>query len=253
MAKYEQVITDSVLRELKRALSELKISQAQIGDGLGLKQSAVSLLLSGKTSMNIEQFLLLCGMARVRPGQVLQKSEESLLKSSLMTPEMEGTLYRSALHLVCYAACVIEVRAEDLKLGAYKIQEACIAMQDLVSVGLLKELKNGAFVQVDPRMARSFSDRRRSTAPHLEVIGHSMKNFDLHHEDMAWKSTKFNYYFLDRFSRIQAKEIETAMWKVFDVINRIRQENVVNGYQSSEKLQLMNVHIMLSPPFDERD
>jgi len=235
------------LAEVRKALADAKITQSQIGDALGIKQSAVSSLLSGKSRMSLDQFLILSELVGIRPQTILQNVHTRMSQVVQMTSEQENTLYRSDVHLIAYCAAVQEVSAADFNLEAVPTDIVQRALDELVTVDLLVK-KRSKYSQKHPQLIFRPSNRLIGTKVHQAILKRSCETFDRHYADRAFIATKFNSYQLDRFSTTQIKEIELTLWQVYEKIQNFRQSNMSNGYTRDEPMPLWNIHLMLMTP-----
>ncbi len=248
---YQKKIAVTLISELKMLLLEEKITQQSIGDALGIKQSAVSHLLSGKSNMTLEQFFTLCQMAQVSPALLLKKTETKIAPQEILTPTQEEALYKSPLHLICYCAAIRPIKSSELKVLNYTESKVESALVDLMKNELIKyNPKLKSYIQIDPRKKYLSSGTQDAQTIRSSVLNISQENF-FRNNDPVWRQTKFNYVSLDRFTIPQTKEIEAQMWKIYESIQNIQRENYTMGYQQSEKMPIRNIHIMLSTPLTE--
>ena len=238
-----------ILSELRKALSEAKITQIEIGDALGVKQSAVSSLLSGKSRMSLDQFLTLAELVGLRPQNILQAVQNQMSQVVPMTPQLEETMYRSDAHILAYCLAVREVAPTELNLNGVSQTAVVQAFEDLVKVGLLAKKKN-KYIQNNPQMIYRAPSRTRGSKAHQAVVARSWDVFDRNHSNKAFIATKFNAYIVDRFTVSQTKEIEASLWKVFEKVQSFRQTNLASGYTEDEAMPLWNLHLMLNTPID---
>ncbi len=249
MANYRLNLYKNVIAELRRALSEERITQQAIGDALGLKQSAVSTLMSGKTRMTLDQYFALCDLVALKPQAVLQKANLRVAEIVAMTPEIEQTLYKTDLHLLAYCAAIQEVSPEQLSTPGVDPATLHNVFEELVKVGLLMKKKQ-KYVQKNPQITYQASSRLRGSKAHQQVVARSWNLFDRKYADKEFISTKFNSYIVDRFTKTQTKDIEAALWKVYEKVQSIREINMAKGYSDDEKKPLWNMHMMLMTPFE---
>jgi transcriptional regulator with XRE-family HTH domain len=238
-----------ILAELRKALGEARITQIQIGEALGIKQSAVSSLLSGKSRLSLEQFLVLAELVGVRPPNLLQSVQNRMTQVVPMSAEVERTLYKSEVHLLSYCAATREILPSEVRVDGYSAAQVHKAMDELCDVGLLVKKKN-RYVQKDPQTSYRAATRLTGSRVHQTIVRRSWDLFDRRYTDRAFIATKFNVYMLDRFSVTQTKEIEAALWTVYEKVQSFRQANLSNGYTDDAHMPLWNVHLMLMTPFE---
>src|SRR6218665_1759846 len=118
MKKAENVavpqLYEAILGRVRRLISEQALTQGQIGEALGLKQSAVSYLLKGKTKLTLEQFLTLSNLVGEAPHRLITQADSAMVEERPMPPEMDAVLLRSSAHPFCYVAACVPVRPQDL-------------------------------------------------------------------------------------------------------------------------------------------
>ena len=209
------------LEEIRNALSQALITQKEIGDVLGIKQSAVSSLLAGKSSMSLEQFLALSDLAGLRPQSLLQNVQNRITEVVDMSPEIEGTLYRSEIHMLAYCLSAKDMSLADLKLDDVTPSKIEKALQDLVKVGLLVK-KGSKFRQLAPQKVYRPSSRALGSQVHLDIVKRSWTLFDKLYANKEFIATKFNAYMVDRFTVAQSKEIEAMLGTVYQKITTFR-------------------------------
>jgi predicted transcriptional regulator len=248
---YRQQLFQSLLAEIRKALAEEKLTQMSVGQALGLKQSAVSSLLSGKTKMTLEQFLILADLLGKNAATLLQDASNRHASIVPMTREVEEALYRSELHLLTYCAATRPVSPAELERGGFTKTQVQQALADLSECGLLVERK-GKWTQKDPQITYRASSRAKPSMAHYRIVNRAWQIFDRRFPERDFISTKFNAYVLDRFTVSQTKEIEAALWKVYERIQGIQAENTASGYAQNEAMPLWNVHLMLMTPLDSR-
>jgi predicted transcriptional regulator len=251
MENYRHNLYGAVLTEIRKALADEKITQTQIGKALGLKQSAVSSLLSGKSRMSLDQFLAISDLVGIRPQNLLQVANTHTTEFVPMTAEIENILYKSEIHLLAYCAAIREITPNDLYMSGTTQAAVQHALDDLVRAELLEKRRN-KYVQKNPQRVYQVSSRLKSTKVHQQVVLRSWNLFDRMYADKAFIATKFNHSVIDRFTTAQSKEIESAFWKVYERVEAIRQSNSATGYGSDETMPLWNIHLMLTSPLDPR-
>jgi predicted transcriptional regulator len=241
----------TILTEIRKALTEARITQIQIGEALGIKQSAVSSLLSGKSRMSLDQFIELSELVGVRPQNLLQNVQNQLTEVVQMTPQIEEVFYKSEVHTIAYCLAVKEVSAKDFPIHNVPIERIQIALEDLLKVGLLIKKKD-KYIQKNPQIIFRPSTRFKGSKIHQLIMQRSWDVFDRHYSNKAFIATKFNSYLIDRFTVAQTKEIEASLWKVFEKVQSFRQSNLANGYSDDEVMPLWNIHLMLNTPIEPK-
>lgn len=242
---------DVVLDELKRVLEENKITQAQVGDVLGIKQSAVSSLLSGRSRLTMEQFLRISDLVGVKPHKLLSSAEVQLTRKVPMPYEVETALYKSEIHLLGYCAATQEITPEDLVIDPFTRERVKQALDELVSVGVLVK-KRDRYIQKDPNVSYTPSSQIRMNAAHQKVMIHSWKLWDKLRQKPGYSLRRFNFILLDRFTIAQIKEVESILWRAFEKVQTFQRENMASGYVSDDAMPLWNVHLMLMTPLEEK-
>jgi predicted transcriptional regulator len=251
MENYRHSLYNPILAEIRKALAEERITQTQIGEALELKQSAVSSLLSGKSRMSLDQFLTLSDLIGVRPQNILQHANAVATEVVNMTPQIEEVLYRSEIHTLAYVAAIREITPADLYMHGTSNAAIQQALDDLVRVELLEKRRN-KYVQKNPQRNYRISSKLKSSKVHQQVVLRAWNLFDRMYNNKAFIATKFNAYKVDRFTVSQSKEIESALWKVWERIESICQANAAAGYSEDENMPLWNVHLMLTTPLDPK-
>lgn len=250
MKKYQDDFYESLLGEIKTALHDQELTQAQVGDCLGLKQSAVSSLLSGRSRMNLDQFFALSDLMGSLPQSLLQRASSKVQQIEHMSPEMENTLYKSELHLLAYCGAIRPVKVDALKVSGVSPAAVREAFEDLRGAGFLVEKAPGVFVQKNPRLTYRASSRLKGSQSHLKVCARAWAHFDEKFENKAFLSNKINLSEIDLFTDSQIKELDAAMMKVFERIQAIKQSNLASGYSNDEPMSLWHLHMMMMTPVD---
>ena len=250
-AKHLDQYYNQILAELRNSCSEGKITQTDIGAALGIKQSAVSSLLNGKSRISLDQFLILTELVSISPQDVLQRASNRSTEVVPMTTEIENTLYRSETHVLAYCAATRPISVSDLVHGGIPESVSEAALDDLVRVGLL-EKKRSKYVQKHPSRTYRAQSRSKLSAAHQQIVSRSWQLFDRRIQDREWIASKFNAFMVDRFTKSQTKEIEAAMWKVYEKIQAYSQENSSQGYTTEESMPLWNFHLMMVTPLEAR-
>ncbi len=242
---------EAMLGEVKKAFSKSHITQSEIGEALGIKQSAVSSLLTGKSRLSMDQFLILSELLGLRPQQIFQNAQNQMSQTVPMTSAQEEALYKSEVHLIGYCAAVREIEASDIRLEGVTVAQVQRALDDLVSVGFLIRKRN-RYIQKNPEIIYTPSSRLKGSRVHQRIILRSCALFDKMFLNRAYIATKFNLYLLDRFTVSQSKEIEAELWKVYEKIQSIRTTNLAQGYGDEELSQwpIWNIHLMMMTPLE---
>ena len=248
-AQYRNEQYKYLLAEIRKALAEARVTQSQIGEALGIKQSAVSTLLSGKSRMSIDQFFILTDLVGVKPQNLLQNTQNNMTQVIPMSPQIEATLYKSEVHLMAYCAAVREIGVQDLLMSGTSREQVQKALDELVSVELLVKKKN-KYIQKNLQAVLRPSTRFHASRVHQQIVRRSWDLFDRMYANKAFIATKFNAYIVDRFSVAQTKEIEATLWKVFEKVQAFRQHNQTQGYTDDDLMPLWNLHLMLMTPLD---
>lgn len=241
----------TILVEIRKALTEARITQIEIGEALGVKQSAVSSLLSGKSRMSLDQFIALAELVGIRPQNLLQNVQNQLTEVVQMTPQIEEVFYKSEVHTMAYCMAVKEISAKDIPLNNVPVDRIVSACEDLVKVGLLIKKKE-KYIQKNPQIIFRPSTRFKGSKIHQLIMQRSWDVFDRNYGNKAFIATKFNSYLIDRFTVSQTKEIEASLWKVFEKVQAFRQTNLANGYSDDEVMPLWNIHLMLNTPLEPK-
>ena len=247
MQERQNELYKQTLAEVRKALTDAKITQSQIGDALGIKQSAVSSLLSGKSRMSLDQFLVLSELVGIRPQTILQNVNNKMTQIIPMSVEQENALYKTEVHLIGYCAAVRDVAVSEIQLDGIPQAQVQKSLDELVEVGLLVK-KRTKYSQKDPQIIYRPSSRQRGSKMHQAIIKRSCETFDKYYTDRAFIATKFNAYLLDRFSVAQTKEIEASLWQVYEKVQSFRTTNMANAYTADEYMPVWSVHLMLMTP-----
>jgi predicted transcriptional regulator len=250
MQKYQDDFYESLLAEIKLALQEQDLTQAQVGACLGLKQSAVSSLLSGRSRMSLDQFFALSDLMGLLPQSLLQRASSKVQQVEKMTPEMEEAIFRSDVHVLCYCAAIKPLKPETLKIAGTEASIVREAFAELKRTGFLIEKTPGVYVQKNPRLTYQASSRLMGSESHQKICERSWKYFDLMYEDKNFLSNKFNLWDVDLFTDSQIKELDAALLKVSERIQAIKQTNLASGYSSAEPMSLWNLHLMMMTPLE---
>lgn len=238
-----------VLAELRKALAESRVTQTEIGTALGIKQSAVSSLMSGRSKLSFEQFLTLADLLNLKPQLLLQNVQNRLTQVVPLTAEQERVLYKSDLNLMIYCTCVRETAPKDVEIHGYTALQIRKGFEELTEAGFLVK-KQDLFVQKNPEVTYQASSRLSGSRTHQTIVRRSWDRFDRKYADKSFIATKFHAYLLDRFSISQTKEIEAAMWTVYEKIQLFRSQNSANGYTDDHHMPLWNIHLMLMTPME---
>lgn len=253
MSKNRNKLYQHILAQVRNSLNDNKITQKDVGDALGIKQSAVSSLLSGKSTLNMEQFLILCELIGQMPQNILSSATKSNRKTQQMSPAIERTLYRSDLHLLAYCLAIKEIGIDQIVLEGVSKDKLKEIFEELCQVGLLERRGDERYIQKSPDLVLIGSSRFPNSKAHQQVVTRSWDYFDRMYFNKAFLSNKFNAYELDRFTPSQCKEIEADLWKVYERIQTIKQHNLSIGYQNEEPMELWNIHLMMTTPVQVKE
>lgn len=229
-------------------MSEQKITQGRLGQKLGIKQSAVSSLMSGKSVLSVYQLMRISELLGLKVDSLFKESERLTKRIQLMSREMESTLYQSELHLMCYCSAVKPIDHNWLRIEGYSAEDVEKSLLELVGIGILERNEEGLFLQKYARVSYKSQNRHLGSKVHQHIVMRSWKLFDRMLKNKSFLSDKFNFYMLDRFTKSQIKELDASLWQVYEKIQNFRQENMNNNYRSSESMKLWNFHLMMMTP-----
>ena len=248
---YHSKIYQSVLDDLKGALVENKITQSELGEALGIKQSAVSSLLAGKSILTLDQFLTASELVGIRPHKVLSRAEMKTAQVLPMPTEFEAMIHSSEVHLLAYCAATKEITADELAEADIPKDQAKKALDDLTRVGVLIKKKD-RYLQKEPSVTYQATNRARMSACHAKLSHKAWLLCEKSREKPHLRLRRFNYFLLDRLTLPQMKEIEAALWRIHEKAESYRRENLANGYTTDENMPLWNVHMMLTNPLENK-
>ncbi len=251
MRNYEHPMYPALLAEVRKALSSGRFTQAQIGERLGINQSTVSLLLSGKTKMSIDQILNICDLVGVRLQNIARQAEIGLTQVVTMTPQIEEVLYKSDIHVICYVAATQEVSAADIKLKGVTQSRIQGCLDDLVKIGIVKKSGKGKYIQTAPNVTLAPTHRLRATEAHFGILSRTCQRHNDQFAKNRFSTPRFNWFELDRFTMSQVKEIESVFYQLFEKICAFQLQNQTMTYNSPEPMLLWNLHMMIFPATDE--
>lgn len=247
---------EAILERVRQKLHENKLTQEEIGNALGIKQSAVSYLLKGKTKLSLEQFLELTELVGERPQQLIAEAESGLTEKKPMPPEMEMVIGKSLVHFLCYCAAVKPVKAEDLANSYFPLISVRAALEDLARVEILDKRSDGYFIQKHMNVvyyAPTPKDRDRRNKYHLELHRISQEVWHKQADNKAYRATRFNYLLIDHFTTSQMREVEEFLWRAHEKLRAFQRQNMANAYtSSSEKFSLWQAHMMTMTPLEEK-
>lgn len=246
----------AILEQVRQLLQSNQLTQAQIGKALGMKQSAVSYLLKGKTRLTLEQFLELSELIGERPQQIIAQAEAGLTEKKPMPAEKEIVLTKSLEHYLCYFSAVKPMRVEDFLGTNFHENKIRAAIEDLLKVDLIEKLPDGSYRQKQVNLIytpQTEKDRMKRNRFLMDLHAICQKNWFQNYENKVYRSSKFNYYMLDQFTPTQIREVMESLWRVHEKLRAIQKQNMANGYSSSsEKFTLWQAHLMLVPPLEDK-
>ncbi|MGE4108226.1 MAG: helix-turn-helix domain-containing protein [Bacteriovoracia bacterium] len=252
-SEVETRILGAAIGELRKNLNEQNISQAAVGEALGLKQSAVSSLLRGQSKISVEQLLKIAKLAGIRPRDLFSKAETAMTQNIPMPYEIEEMLYKSEAHVLAYSAATRPVSISDLAKAGISVQSAKKAFDDLCSVGLLTKKKD-LYFQTNPNRTYSSTSRVRRTPVHQRIMNMAWSLIDKKREspdkEDAYRKARFNFYTVDRLTVAQVKELDAMLWRVYERVDQFQRDNMASGYSSDEPMKLWNVHLMMGTPLE---
>jgi transcriptional regulator with XRE-family HTH domain len=245
---------DAVLARIRDKIEENDLTQAAVGEALGIKQSAVSQLMKGKTKLNLEQFMALASLLGEAPHRLIAEADASLSEDRPMPEAMGQVLFKSALHLLAFCAAAKPVKPADIANNHFSAAQVKGALEELLEIGLLK--KKGDFYEVkDPHIfyrAETPESRSLRDSAYLDVHQLSHKIWQAKGDDKAYRAQRFNYFMMDYFTPSQIAEVEEFLWRAYERLRALQRENQANGLKSNtEELQLWLSHFMLMTPLKD--
>lgn len=254
MSKNLPLFYEAVLTRIRDKIEENDLTQAAVGEALGIKQSAVSQLMKGKTKLNLEQFMALASLLGEAPHRLIAEADASLSEDRPMPEPMGKALFKSALHLLAFCAAAKPIKPADIANSYFNSSETKAALEDLLEVGLLKkkadsyEVKDGhIFYRAEIPELRALRDNA-----YLDVHRLSQKVWQSKGDDKSYRSQRFNYFMMDYFTPSQIAEVEEFLWRAYERLKALQRENQANGLASnSEEFQLWLSHFMLMTPLKD--
>lgn len=251
MKKNINPLYPALLSSIRTGLAEGELTQAQVGEKLGIKQSAVSTLLSGKAQLSATQLLDLCDLIGVRLQKLASLAESSIAETLPMTKEIESTIFKTPAHVICYTAATQEVKANQVKVKNHSPNQIRQCFNDLAEVGILKKVGRDSFIQQNPSVTLSPSNAQRTSKAHQTIAAWTASRHEEQKEQGSLPQSAVNWYELDRLTLSQATEIQSMFLQLWEKISSFQQKNQSEVYNSSEKMILWNIHMMLMPATDE--
>ena len=249
MPGYNHPTYDHILRLIREAIREGSLTQSQVAERLEITQAGVSKLLSGDSCLNTIQLLTLLDFLNLRGSDILKQAEMSAAPEITLSPEMQGVMYKSEVHTICYTLAVQEIEPSDVHLKNVSTPEIKKALEELLKVGLLVRKRRG-YIQKYPNIAYTV-DRLKASKIQMKILERTNARFDAAKQRGTRLSTFFNWFQLDRFTTRQAKEIESEFWRIFEKVSAIQRQNLNKSYVLDEPMPMYNIHMMILPGTDE--
>ncbi|MCO5142925.1 MAG: helix-turn-helix domain-containing protein [Oligoflexia bacterium] len=247
---------EAILERVRIKMQEQKLTQAEIGSALGIKQSAVSYLLKGKTKLSLEQFLELTALVGESPQQLIAEAESGLTERRPMPADKEKVLSKSIVHFVCYCSANRQVTADEIANSVFPLASVRVALDDLVKIDLLSKNANGKYVQKHVNisyMAPTAADRYKRDQYQLEIHRICQELWRKQVDNKAYRANRFNYLLIEYFTQSQMREVEEFLWRAHQKLRGFQRQNMASGYNAGgEKFSLWQAHMMLMTPLEEK-
>lgn len=243
----------ALLDQVKAKVQAQKLTQAEIGKTLGIKQSAISYILSGRTKLTLEQFFALSNLVGEKPYKLIADAENGLNESRPIPPLMEEAMVKSALHFLLYVAACRPLREEDFTGQQFSPAEVKKALEDLCRVGLVV-VQDGVYVQKEPNVSYVSANNaglRKKFEALREVHRLSQNLWMKNMENKEYRSRRFNHFNVAYLTNAQFREILELFWRAFERLRVFDRENAAAHY-SADKYQLWHTHMFLMTPFEEK-
>ena len=246
---------EAILDKVRAKLQENQLTQSAIGEALGIKQSAVSYLLKGKTKLNLEQFLTLAALIGEKPHKLIADADSGIAESRVISREQETVQLRSPLYLLAYVAACRPIKPEMLVTSDYTLTMTREALADLQRVGLL-EVKDGAYIQKDLTVNYVSGTRegaRRRFQTQGEIHRACQAIWDRNVDNKPYRARRFNYFNVAYLTPSQTREILDHLWRAYERVTFFEKENAAAGYQApSERYDLWQMHMMMMTPLEDK-
>lgn len=246
---------EAILERVRKLISENELTQAEIGEALGIKQSAVSYLLKGKTKLTLEQFLTLSNLIGEAPNRLIMEADSTLVEDKPMPKAMEELALKSVAHLFCYTASCVPLRPQDLVTSFLSLETVTNALNDMVRAGVVT-YKDGYYRQKDIHVnyvAQTKSGRDTRYLLHNEIHRLCQQIHLRQSENKEYLAKRFNYFMIGYFTASQIRSIEESLWRAYEKIKLAQRENMAKGYKAGEEpLALWQTHMMLMTPLEEK-
>lgn len=246
---------EAILERVRKLIAENELTQAEIGKALGIKQSAVSYLLKGKTKLTLEQFLTLSNLTGEAPNRLILEADSTLVEDKPMPRAMEELALKSVAHLFCYSASCVPLKPQDLVTSFMPLEVVTNALNDMVRAGVII-YKDGYYQQRDIHVnyvAQTKSGRDMRYRLHGEVHRLCQQIHQRQSENKEYLAKRFNYFMLGYFTASQIRSIEESLWRAYEKIKLAQRENMARAYKPAEEpLTLWQTHMMLMTPLEEK-
>ncbi len=246
---------EAILDKVRSKLQENELTQTAIGEALGIKQSAVSYLLKGKTKLNLEQFLTLAALVGEKPHKLIADADQGLAETQAMPREMETVQLRSPLALLAYVAACRPITPESLVTPDYTLPMAREVLHDLHRVGLL-EKRGNEYVQKDLTVnyiSGTQEGMRRRMQIQNDIHRACQQIWARNGDNKPYRARRFNYFNVAYLTPSQTREIIDHLWRAYEKVNFFEKENAAAGYQATmERYDLWQVHMMMMTPLEAK-
>ena len=250
MGQKRHPVAECILSEMRSLTLEAGITQSEVGTILGVTQSSVSDLMNGRTKLSMEHFLRICDRLGIQAQDVFAKAEARASKSVPMSEEMKRLVFKSDLHLICYCASTRSMKPSELRVAGFDQKSVEAVFLELHKSGLLIG-ERGRYRQINLNFQFGEDVQSLGARSHHRAIQKSCERYSRMRSSGSFSTSKFNWCQIDRFTKSQIREVEAALWKLYERINVFQSQNISSGYQTEKEMLLWNIHLMMMPGSDE--
>jgi transcriptional regulator with XRE-family HTH domain len=217
---FNTLLIESISNEIIFGLKNCNLTQKEIGDTLGITQAGVSHILTGKSQINLENFIRISSILNLDPKEILANAEKKILEEKVLTKSEEKVIYKSKFHFFIYFSAAKPIPKEFLKNPIFPKLEIEKALDDLINSSLLKENKTHYYID-EANYLFSTSSKQSALLEYkrfFEIVDFFQDIWISNFENFDYRNERFNSMYLEYLTEQQFSEIKTILFMAYQKI-----------------------------------
>jgi transcriptional regulator with XRE-family HTH domain len=227
--KFNDLLIESINNEIINGIKNSNLTQKEIGDALGISQAGVSHILTGKTQINLENFINIASILNLNPKDILTSAEKNIIGKKILTKSEESVIFKSKFHFFIYFSAVKPIPKDFLISKIFPKDKMTMAIADLLNANLLHESKNHYYID-ESNYIFSPSSKNGVYLEYkrfFEIIDFFQEVWLQNIDNSEYREDRFNSMYLEHLTGQQFKEIKSILYMAYQKISEYSKLNKI--------------------------